>query len=76
MSTRGPQRWCPHCGGQVYFHHVSDDGDVWYCQGCGKEITAAIALERPRPAPVTQPSNDVKSRRDDGSSHGSPKRRG
>jgi hypothetical protein len=45
MSTRGPQRWCPNCRGQIYFHHnTAEDGDVWYCQGCGLEIPELKSL--------------------------------
>lgn len=47
MSTRGPQRWCPDCRGQIYFHHSNLDlgqADVWYCQGCAKEIAEEKVL--------------------------------
>lgn len=55
MSTRGPQRWCPECSGQIYFHHADPEaGDVWYCQGCGKELAEEDVLKSP----------DEKARRD------------
>jgi len=45
LSTRGPRRWCPTCRGQIYFHHAdANNQDVWYCQGCGKEVTDFDAL--------------------------------
>jgi hypothetical protein len=50
MSTRGPRRWCPDCIGQMYFHHVDENGndgqgeDVYYCQGCGEECHDSASL--------------------------------
>lgn len=56
MSTRGAQRWCPDCHGQVYFHHVDPNGndgqgeDVYYCQSCGQEChDSATVMQRPLP---------------------------
>lgn len=47
MSTRGPRRWCPRCKGQVYFHHVDvEEEDIWYCQGCGKEVNDQEVLKQ------------------------------
>lgn len=72
MSTRGPQRWCPDCRGQIYFHHhvtVGDvvDGiempasvDVWYCQGCAKLLAEDEAL---RSSTEVRNSREVKSGR-------------
>lgn len=65
MSTRGPQRWCSSCRGQVYFHHAAHAGDVvagvtlpvsidiWYCQGCGHQLAEDEVLSIPdQPAKV------------------------
>jgi hypothetical protein len=54
MSTRGPRRWCPDCKGQMYFHHVDENGndgqgeDVYYCQGCGQECHDSASLSSPK----------------------------